>query len=190
MLRNVAPAMKPLFKVPTINISECLNGTCIAFWYALLSIGLAFLCHRICFYNTPLVAAFSSKFSAVIFVLTMIGLYKWMTFRVFVLLLVPKLCNINGRTLVMAYIAYLTITGPVVNTQKNIGVMCTSLVCSYEEILLGYHELVEMASQPIVHIKKIIDHLESEAKEIFKKLAKELEDVQKYAQNLSRWIGL
>lgn len=178
--------MKPKIKVPTSNVALCLTGIWILFWYVVLSVGLAFLFHRICFYNTPLLAAFSSKFAAGVFLLSMLGLYTWTSFRVFVYLLVPKLCNINGRTLMMAYIAYLTITGPIMNAKRNIGVMSTSLVCSYEQVVFAYHDLVEMALHPIVFIKDLIQKLETEAKAIFKALAAELEVIRKSTENLSR----
>lgn len=174
-------------KLPSINYSKCYQIASVAFLYLFLSLSIAFLCHRLYFYDTPAVDSIKSVFAGFVFVLTLCGLIHWIAFRVFVYLLIPKLFNVNGRTVLIAYISFLTLSGPVWNTKRNIGVMSTTLVCSFEEIRTAAQDLVELMAQPVVYIKHLIDTMEARAKQIFAQLADDLRHVEALAQNMRGW---
>lgn len=169
------------------NCKKCGYFVGVGLLYLVLSISIAFLWHRLFFYDTPPLDAIKSVFAGSVFVLTLLGLVLWTGFRVFVFLLVPKLFNVNGRTVLITYISYLTLTGPVWNTTRNIGVMSTTLVCAFEELRRSTEELRMLLTSPIVYIKHLIDAMEARAKAIFAELARELQHVQQAAQNMRGW---
>lgn len=172
------------FQLPSINYKKCFQVASIALLYLFLSISIAFLCHRLYFHDTPARDAIKSVFAGCVFVLTLWGLIQWISFRVFVYLLIPKLFNVNGRTVLIAYISFLTLSGPVWNTKRNIGVMATTLVCSFEEIRNAAEDLIEMMTEPVVYMKHLIDTMEARAKEIFAQLGEDLRHVEALARNM------
>lgn len=169
------------------SIGKYLRLALKAISYLLLSILIAFLCHRIYFPHTPLFAAFDSVFAGVVFVFTLWGLSEWLEFRVFVYLLIPKLFNVNGRAVLIAYISFLTLSGPVWNIKRNIGVMSMTLVCSFEEIRTAASDLIDLMKEPLVYLKDLLDTMEERAKTIFAQLADKLHRVEELAQNMSGW---
>lgn len=175
------------FTLPTINRSKCLVIVWTAFLYLFLSGSIAFLCHRLFLPDTPAMDAVKSVFAACVLVVTLWGLVAWTTFRVFVYLLIPKLFNVNGRTVLIAYISFLTISGPLWNTQRNIGVMSTTLACSFKEIETVARDLWDLMMEPVVYIKNLIDTMEERAKKIFAQLADDLRHIETLAEDMRGW---
>lgn len=175
------------FTLPACPCSKCFHIAALAILYLFLSVSIAFLCHRLYFHDTPAADAIKSVFAGCVFLFTMWGLIWWTAFRVFVFLLIPRLFNINGRTVLIAYISYLTLSGPLWNTKQNIGVMSTTLVCSFEEIRAATKELVDFMREPVVYIKHLIDTMEERAKKIFAQLADDLQNVRALAEKMSGW---
>lgn len=173
-------------KLWEVDYSKVLHIAGIAIIYISVSLSLAFICHRLYLHDCPVTDVFTSVLAITVFIVTLFGLIFWTSFRVFVYLLVPKLFNVNGRTLLIAYISFLTLTGPVWNTKRNIGVMSATLVCSFEEIRNASEDLVELLKEPIRFIKKLIDTMEERAKKIFAKLADDLKHIEMLAENMSK----
>lgn len=168
-----------------VDKKKCLRIVLQTGFYLFLSSSLAFLCHRLYFNETPVTDVFTSLFAGFVFLGTLCGLFVWREFRVFIYLLIPKLFNVNGRTVLIAYISYLTLSGPVWNTTRNIGVMSTTLVCSFEEIRAAASELIDLMKEPIVYIKGLLDKMEERAKHVFADLAAKLREVQILAEKMS-----
>lgn len=167
------------------DVQKCSRVTSTALLYIFLSIGMGFMCHRFYFAIYDVADWAHYLFGSVIFTVSLIGLYKWRQYRIFIFLLVPKLFNVNGRTLLLIYLTYLTLSGPLLNTKRNIQVMSTTLVCSFEELRAGARELFEIMKEPVVYLKKMIDTMEENAKKIFAQLGRKLGDVRKRAEDLS-----
>lgn len=169
------------------SLPKCLRFAWLTFLYLLLSSSLAFLCHRLYFYDSPAADAIKSVFAGSVFVVTLCGLIWWPAFRVFIFLLIPKLFNVNGRSVLIAYISFLTISGPMWNTKRNIGAMSSTLACAFHEIQSATRELWQLMKEPVVYIKKLIDTMEERTKKIFAQLAEDLREIEGLAQDLSVW---
>lgn len=165
--------------------TKCFRIASIGLLYIFLSLGFAVVCHRLYFAEYEGADWAHYLFGSVIFAGSLVCLYTWLQFRIFIFLLVPKLFNVNGRTVLLIYMTYLTLWGPLLNTKRNIQVMSTTLVCSFEEIRAGAAELIEIMKEPVVYLKKLIDTMEETSKKIFAQLARELREVQKFAEDMS-----
>lgn len=166
------------------NGKQCCVFVGSAVLYLVLSASLAFFFHRVFFYDTPPIEVITSVFAGFVFVFTLCGLMSWTGFRVFVFLLFPKLFNVNGRTVLIAYISYLTLSGPVWNSTRNIGVMSSTLVCAFEELRKSAEEIQGLLRQPVVYIKHTLDTMERRSKAIFERLADNLRQVEHFAKNM------
>lgn len=70
-----------------------------------------------------------SAFSVMRFEISCLTINIRNNFRCVTLLMLPQVCSKRGRSMLVAYVFLITLSGPAANIIENIGVLTASLSC-------------------------------------------------------------
>lgn len=104
------------------------------------------------------------------------------------LLALPQFFSKRGRSLLMAYIFVITLSGPMTNATRNIEVLSASLSCGQEQLKSAFNDIVTIIKQPFVAIKHAVKHILKSIERVLIKIRKMMQRIRYLSEQILNTI--
>ncbi|XP_055383719.1 DC-STAMP domain-containing protein 2 [Condylostylus longicornis] len=108
--------------------------------------------------------------------------------RCHLVLMIPIICSVKGRSFLVAYALVLTATGPGLIITKNIEILSKSLTCGQEQLKEALKEILDIVKSPLIAIKNSVKIALGELEKVLKKIELVFKEIVKLLKEILNTI--